>query len=286
MDNRTGLRPRGHGFLADQARQALGVAREPRALAEIPPPLTHTAFGAAVCAAAILVRPEALGLQRSAIASGALAIFTGAALVAYDFLVYPPASRPGLEGAALPVAAVAAFATVLAGVTPIAVRLVAGVIAALVIGGVPHLAGRRVVGQEGWLVRLGRDAAGVAVLAPVLVAASSPVLPPPLRAGLVTAIVLLVSIDGLRTERMSVPRAMLAAAIVGIILGEVTLPVATGSGNAGLRAAALLVLWYGLRGVVGAFVAPRARRWGALIEYGVFLVAAAVALGWIAVRNL
>jgi len=255
-------------------------------LAEIPAPLVHTAFGAAVCAVAILVRPEALGLQRSAIASGALAVFAGVVLYVYDFLVYPAASRPGLEGVALPVAAVASFATVLAGVTPIAVRLAAGVMAALVIGGVPHLAGRRVVGIEGWATRLARDAAGVAVLAPVLVAASSPVLPPLQRGGLVAAVTLLVSIDGLRTERLGVTRTLIASAVIGLILGEVTLPVATATGNAGFRAAALLVLWYGLRGVLGAAVARPPRRRGTVVEYAVFVVAAAVALALIAIRNM
>jgi len=286
VDNRTGFRRRGHGFLADQARQALGMAGEAKLLADIPAPLVHTAFGAAVCAVAILMRPEALGLQRSAIASGCLAVFTGLALVAYDFLVYPAESRPGLEGAALPVAAVASFATVLAGVTPIAVRLAAGVVAAIVIGGVPHLAGRRVTGREGWATRFGRDAAGVAVLAPVLVAASSPVLPPLQRAGLVAAVALLVSIDGLRTERIGVIRALLASAVVGLIIGEVTLPVATATGNAGLRAAALLVLWYGLRGELGVLVTSRRNHWTSIAEYGIFVLAAAVALGLIAARNL
>jgi len=262
------------------------MAGEAKLLADIPAPLVHTAFGAAVCAVAILMRPEALGLQRSAIASGCLAVFTGLALVAYDFLVYPAESRPGLEGAALPVAAVASFATVLAGVTPIAVRLAAGVVAAIVIGGVPHLAGRRVTGREGWATRFGRDAAGVAVLAPVLVAASSPVLPPLQRAGLVAAVALLVSIDGLRTERIGVIRALLASAVVGLIIGEVTLPVATATGNAGLRAAALLVLWYGLRGVLGVLVTSRRHQWTAIAEYGIFVLAAAVALGLIAARNL
>ena len=157
MDNRTGFRRRGPAFLAEQARQALGVSGDIRSLAEIPLPLVHTAFGAAVCAVAVLLRPQEIGLQASAIAAGVLAVITVMVLTGYDKLVYPPEQRPGLEGAALPLGAVVAFAAVLAGVTPLSVRAAAGVVAALVIGGVPQLVGRRVLGREGWLVRLLRD---------------------------------------------------------------------------------------------------------------------------------
>jgi len=38
VDNRTGFRRRGHGYLADQARSALGITGEVRVLAEIPLP--------------------------------------------------------------------------------------------------------------------------------------------------------------------------------------------------------------------------------------------------------
>ena len=51
MDNRTGFRRRGHGYLADQARSALGITGEVRVLAEIPLPMVHTAFGLAVATA-------------------------------------------------------------------------------------------------------------------------------------------------------------------------------------------------------------------------------------------
>ncbi|MGA8521857.1 MAG: hypothetical protein WB807_02230, partial [Candidatus Dormiibacterota bacterium] len=64
MDNRTGFRRRGHGYLADQARSALGITGEVRVLAEIPLPMVHTAFGLAVAAAEVLLRPEAVGLDR------------------------------------------------------------------------------------------------------------------------------------------------------------------------------------------------------------------------------
>jgi hypothetical protein len=285
VDNRTGFRRRGHAYLAEQARSALGVGLEPRILSDIPPPIVHTALGAAVCAVAILVRPEALGLQRSAIASGCLAVLAGILLVGYDFLVYPPESRPGLEGAALPVAAVASFATVLAGVPPLSVRVAAGIIAALVIGGIPHLAGRRAVGREGSATRWGRDAAGVAVLAPVLVAGVSPVLPVLARFGLVGVITVLVSIDGLRTERLSALRSLVAAFGVGMVLAGAAVVVGTSATNPGVRAAALLVLWYGLRGVAGLAAAGEPARKVAFAEYGVFVAAAVGGLGWVFAAN-
>jgi hypothetical protein len=285
VDNRTGFRRRGHAYLADQARSALGFGVEPRILSDIPPPIVHTALGAAVCAVAILVRPEALGMQRSAIASGCLAVLAGILLVGYDFLVYPPESRPGLEGAALPVAAVASFASVLAGVSSLSVRVAAGVIAALVIGGIPHLAGRRAVGREGSATRWGRDAAGVAVLAPVLVAGVSPLLPVLARFGLVAVIAVLVSIDGLRSERLSAVRSLVAAIGVGVVLAGAAVLVGASSTNPGVRAAALLVLWYGLRGVGGVVAAGAPARRVAVAEYAVFIAAAMAGLGWVVAAN-
>lgn len=285
MDNRTGFRRRGPGYLADQARQALGLSPEANVLAEIPMPVVHTAFGLAVCAAAVLLRPEALGLATSALADGALALFTALVLLGYDVLVYPPDARPGLEGAALPVAAVLSFATVLAGVPQLLVRVAGGVLAALVIGGVPHLAGRRAVGREGWVIRLMRDASGIAVLAPVLLAAVSPVLSPAPRIGLAGGVVALVSIDGLRTERVAALRSLVAALVVALGVAAGVAITGTSAVHAGIRAAALMVVWYGLRGVAGALADPR-RHAGLVVEYGVFVVAAAAALAWVSITHL
>ena len=284
MDNRTGFRRHGPAFLADQARQALGVSGEPRSLAEVPLPLVHTGFGAAVCALAVLLRPQEIGLQTSAIADGVLAVMTVIALTGYDVLVYPRDQRPGLEGAALPGAAVVAFATVLAGVTPLTVRAAAGVAAALVIGGVPQLVARRALGQESWLVRLLRDIAGVLVLAPVLLAGASPVLATTWRIALVGSVTALVSFDGLRTERLSRARAILAALVIGGVIAGVAGLIGPSGANAGVRAAILLVLWYGLRGMAGGF-AVDARRGAALAEYAAFVIFAAGALRWIALQG-
>ena len=122
MDNRTGFRRLGPAHLAEDARRTLGVALEPRPLADIPPPLVHSAFGAAVCAVTVVLRPDTLGLERSAIACACLAAFTGLAIAAYDRAVYPAQRRPALSTTALPVAAVASFATVLAGVSQLVIH--------------------------------------------------------------------------------------------------------------------------------------------------------------------
>ncbi|MHB8489061.1 MAG: hypothetical protein ACYDCS_06500 [Candidatus Dormibacteria bacterium] len=281
MDNRTGFRRRGHGYLADQARNALGITGEVRALAEIPLPMVHTAFGLAVAAAEVLLRPEAVGLNRSAAADAGLAIVTGLVLVAYDLLIYPSDSRPGPVGTALPMAAVLSFGTLLAiAVLPLPIRIAGGVIAAVVIGGVPQLAGRRALGKEGWFTRLTRDVSGIAVLAPVLIGGASPTLPPRLRLAAVVAVVFLVSLDSLRTERLSIRLTILFALLVASVVVGGAAVVGANSTHAGLRAAILLVLWYGARGVAGALGGPHRRR-GLIVEYAVFALAAMVGMVWI-----
>jgi hypothetical protein len=281
VDNRTGFRRRGHGYLADQARSALGISGEVRVLAEIPLPMVHTAFGLAIAAAEVLLRPEAVGLDRSAAAVAGLAILTGLVLVAYDFLIYPSDSRPGPVGTALPMAAVLSFGTLLAiAVLPLPIRIAGGVIAAVVIGGVPRLAGRRALGKEGWFTRLTRDVSGIAVLAPVLLGGVSPTLPQRLRLAAVVAVVFLVTLDSLRTERLSIRRTILFALLVAaVVLGGAAV-VGANSAHMGLRAAILLVLWYGARGVAGSVGGPSRRR-GLIAEYAVFVIAAVAGVIWV-----
>ena len=140
---------------------------------------------------------------------------------------------------------------------PLPIRIAGGVIAAMVIGGVPRLAGRRALGKEGWFTRLIRDVSGIAVLAPVLLGGVSPTLPMRLRLAAVVAVAFLVSLDGLRTERLSIPADDPFALVVAAHRarrrcgrgGRTTL-------TPGLRAAILLVLWYGARGVAGAVGGP------------------------------
>jgi hypothetical protein len=56
--------------------------------------------------------------------------------------------------------------------------------------------------------------------------------------------------------------------------------VGVNSAHAGLRAAILLVLWYGARGVAGAIVGPLRNR-ELIAEYAVFVAAAAAGVIWI-----
>jgi hypothetical protein len=286
VDNRTGFRRRGHGYLADQARSALGITGEVHVLAEIPLPMVHTAIGLAVAAAEVLLRPEAVGLGRSAAADAGLALLTGLVLVAYDFMIYPSDSRPGPVGTALPMAAVLSFGTLLAiAVLPLPIRIAGGVIAAVVIGGVPRLAGRRAMGKEGWFTRLVRDASGIAVLAPVLLGGVSPTLPEQLRLGAVFAVGVLVSVDGLRTEHLSIRATILSAIVVAAIVVGGAYVVGANVAHAGLRAAILLVLWYGARGVAGALrTVVRSRE--LIAEYSIFTVAAVAGAIWINVAHL
>ena len=250
-------------------------------LAEIPLPMVHTAFGLAVAAAEVLLRPEAVGLGRSAAVDTGLAILTGLILVAYDFLIYPSDSRPGPVGTALPMAAVLSFGTLLAiAVLPLQIRIAGGVIAAVVIGGVPRLAGRRALGKEGWFTRLIRDVSGIAVLAPILLGGVSPTLPIRLRLAAVFAVVFLVSVDGLRTERLSIRLTILCALLVAAIVVGGAAVIGANNAHAGLRAAILLVLWYGARGVAGAVGGPLGRR-GLIAEYAFFVIASIAGVIWI-----
>jgi hypothetical protein len=286
VDNRTGFRRRGHAYLADQARSALGITGEVRVLAEIPLPMVHTAFGIAVAAAEVLLRPEAVGLTRSALSDTGLALFTGLFLVAYDFLIYPSDSRPGPVGTALPMAAVLSFGTLLAiAVLPLPIRIGSGVIAAVVIGGVPQLAGRRALGKEGWFTRLIRDISGIAVLAPVLLGGVSPTLPLQFRLPAVFVVVVLVSLDGLRTEHLPILWTIASALVVGVLVAGAAVLVGADSAHAGLRAAILLVLWYGGRGVAGA-IGARSRSKEVIAEYAIFFVAALAGMVWIRLAHL
>jgi len=284
VESRTGFRRRGHAYLAQQARAALGVSGEAQRLAELPLPLVHTALGAAVCAVAVLIRPQILGFERSAIASGALALVTAVVLWGYDRAVYPPDRRPPLSSTALPVAAVVSFATVLAAAPPLSVRVVAGIAASVVIGAVPQLAGREATDRENWLLRLMRDAAGIAVLAPVLVAGMTSQLPQSAKAALVGGVAMLVSFDSLRSEPLPTPVAALAAVSVAAPLAAITLAVRGSTAAIGGRAAALLVLWYGFRGFAGSVALKGPRRWLMVVEYTSFVLVAGAALSWIAAR--
>ena len=132
--------------------------------------------------------------------------------------------------------------------------------------------------------RLLRDIAGVVVLAPVLVACVSPLLPVLPRLSLVVGTVFLVSYDGVRNEPLPPLRAAAGALPAAAAVGAAAALAGANPPSAGLCAALLLLLWYGARGVGTALVAG-GRRVPLLLEYGVFVGVAAGALRWLLVSR-
>jgi hypothetical protein len=120
----------------------------------------------------------------------------------------------------------------------------------------------------------------------VLVAGASPVLPALPRFALVAAVTLLVSFDTMRTELLGGIRALPIAGVIGALVGGASYLAGTSTTNAGIRAAVLLVLWYGLRGVGGALGAGDLRRSAIIVaEYAAFVVIAAGALRWVVLNS-
>ncbi len=283
MDNRPGPRRRGNAFYAESARAALGIGGEVHSLADVPLPLVHTALGMAVCAVVAALRPQVLGLRTSVIVCGALALATAFTLVLYDRLVYGRDLRHAVAATALPMAAIGAFVAVLAGTGDLVLRLPAGLVAALVVGRhpAPRRPARRRPRGHGHAAAPGRRPAWWCSL-PLLLAAYDSDLARGPSAAVAGGAVLLVTVDALLTEelhgRVAVAGAVLIAAIMaGLVF---VLPV---SGRDTVRAALLLVIWYGLRGLVGgAADAPVATR-RLVVEYGLFV---AVAAGVVAARAL
>lgn len=280
LDDRPDLgRRRGNAFYAENARTALGVRNEVHSLADVPLPLVHTALGIAVCAVVASLRPQVLGLRGSVISSGALGVATATTLTLYDRLVYGRDLRHGVAATFLPVAAIAAFVVVLGGTGDLALRIPAGLVAALVIGGIPHLGGLRAAGREGTWTRLLRDGAGVAVLAPLLLAAFGGGLATWSSALLCGCGVLLVSADALLTEELAGRVAVAGGVLIAVLLAALV-PLLPAAGRGTVRAGLLLVLWYGLRGLAAALLS-RSRHRPLLLEYGAFvaLAGAAIAAG-------
>jgi hypothetical protein len=98
-------------------------------------------------------------------------------------------------------------------------------------------------------------------------------------------VVVLVSLDSLRTEHLPIRWTILSALLVGAMVAAAAAAVGASHAYAGLRAAVLLVLWYGGRGAAGAiFGQSRSRE--LLAEYAVFVIAAIAGMVWIGVARL
>ena len=282
MDNRTPIRPpgsgsgRGHAFYAEQARRALGIQLH-GPLAELQTPIFHFLIGALVAGVAVVARPQQVGVPLGIGLDFLLAMLSVAALLTYDRFFCPPEVRPGLEGGALPTAALLAEAVVLAGTSDARLWVPAVVIAVVVVAAAPHLSALRLAGRDDAWLRLSRDTAGVAVMVPVLIAGCSAA-SGPLRGFIVAAGGFLTAVDAVHAERAGRGRrGLLAALCVAVVVAGCLVP-ATRGAQIPAAGGILLLLWYGLRGVAASVCAPRVSR-GAVAEYGVFVVAAAALLG-------
>ena len=248
---------RGHAYYASLASRTLGVSVEPR-LSGVPYPIVHAALGVAACAVAVAIRPGAVGLRGAVIGVGALCAAAGLLLAAYDRMVYPRALRPPVEEIVLPVAALGAFSLVIAGTLDLTTRLVAAAVTVAIWGGLGHVGELRAAGRMGWLSRFLRDATAITVLVPVLLASTSGALPLSIRGGVALGGVGLVTYDGLRSEEMAGLPAAAMALIAGALVGAAMIGVVGVATQPGPAAAATLVVWYGLRGVLAnALVSPR-----------------------------
>jgi hypothetical protein len=273
------VRLTGHAFYAEEARRALGIVREIRAVtvARVPAPLFHGAVAAAVAVTAVLVRPQVTGWPLSILLDLALAVLTALAIVHYDLVLCAEETRPGPDSFILPVGAVISLAVSLAGTGDHRAGALAVLLGAGVIAGAPHLAALRAAGLETPLARQLREVAAVLVCVPAVLAGAAPGLPWWLRGLVVLLGTTATAYEAVRADGVPWRRTALAA------LGAGSLTALTAAGAGGLfgqaaTATALLLLWYGLRGLFGGASVGRLGR-GPLIEYGGFIVAAGLTFG-------
>ena len=265
---------RGPAWLAESARRALGVSREVAVLPDAPAPFFCGAVAVAAGVLCVLVRPQALGYRNSLLLDLAIIAVACLAVGYHARLVCPPGAQPAVHAAVLPAAALLALAVVLASISsiPIGAAAVAG--AAVVITLVPYLDARRVAGRELGRERVLRDAVGVGTVAPLVLLGAAPWAPWAARLPVVFAGGSLIAVDAIRREAVSWRTTLTGAAAVGALTTAAVMPAGRLSQATG--ATGLLLLWYGLRGIVGTVAARR--RGLVLVEYAVFVAAAIVVL--------
>jgi hypothetical protein len=278
-DAGSGPRRTGHAFYADEARRALGIVREIRAVtvARVPAPVFHGAVGAGVAVTAVLVRPQSTGWVLSTALDVMLAVLTALAIIHYDLVLCPEGTRPGPDSFILPVAAVISLAVALAGSTDLRVDALAVLIAAGVIVTAPHLAAMRAAGQETPPLRQLREVTAVLVCVPAVLAGAAPGLSWWVRGAVVLLGTTAGAYDAVRADGVPWRRTALAALAAGLATA-LTAAAAGGLFGQAAIAMSLLLLWYGLRGLLGGLSAGRLGR-GPLLEYGAFIVAAGLAFG-------
>jgi hypothetical protein len=267
---------RGHAYLAASARRALGVQVAVARVADVPAPVFCAVVAAAASVVAVLLRPQrvprGVGIPLDAVLVAACA----ASIVVHARVAERHSGadeRGGLEPALLPVAALCSLLVALAGSDGWGVTVPAAVTCAVVVALSAHVDALRAAEREGARERVLRDAAGSAVMIPIAVAGASTALAAPARVGVVLLVAGLVSAAAV--VPMSWRRTAARGAAVGLVIGLTTL-LAARAGTQAAGAAGLLLLWYGLRGVVASLPIARAQ-WLALLEY-VAVTAGAAAL--------
>jgi hypothetical protein len=114
---------------------------------------------------------------------------------------------------------------------------------------VPHLEALGRAGHDSLAVRLGLDLSGIIAMLPLVLAGSSSSLPAPVGMVLVGAGGAALCYDALKADDRESRLALRGAVIAGVALGVVSRLAVRGSAQ-GAGAVALLLLWYGLRGLL------------------------------------
>lgn len=267
----------GPAFYAAQARRALGIDPDgtlPR-LAEIPAPIFQGGMALAASALCLLARPQLVGYAVGIAIDAALILVCCAAILLHARRVAPAGIRPGVEVCVLPAMVLASNAVALAGAQSAVLMGVSVVAAGTITAVVPHLEARRRAGHDTLAVRLGLDLAGIVAMLPLVLAGASNSLPAPVGMVLVGAGGAALCYDSLKADDPRSRLAMPGAASAGIALGLLSRLAVRGSAQ-GAGAVGLLLLWYGLRGLL-ATLQRRPPALVVLVEYSAF-AAAAVAL--------
>lgn len=271
-------RGRGHAHLAASARQALGIQNAvAQRVVDVPAPVFCAFVAAAGSVLAVIVRPQRVPRLLGLPLDLAIVAVCVAAIVTHAWLVEAHTGKPERSGIAqaalLPLAALCALLVTLAGTdAQVTTGLAAGG-CAIVVALSAYLDGLRAAGREGSRERVLRDAAGSAVMVPIVIAGTSDALGAAPRAATVFLVAGLLTAAAIEGARWRV--AVVTGAAAGLATGAATV-LAVRAGSQASGAAGVLLLWYGLRGV--AAVAPAAlRNRLALVEY-VLVTAGAVAL--------
>jgi hypothetical protein len=127
----------------------------------------------------------------------------------------------------------------------VAAVIAAGTITAVV----PHLEARRRAGHDTLAVRLGLDLSGIVAMLPLVLAGASTSLPAPLGMALVGAGGAALCFDSMKADDRENPLAVPGAVFAGVSLAVASRLAVRGSAQ-GAGAVALLLLWYGLRGLL------------------------------------